>query len=162
MELLRLIHGYQIVIPGNPLALFPTPYALATLVLFLWSLGPAIKGTVRTGFVVWLRLTWVLTLIPAVTGVILALGGGKVPSATNAGGDLSKYGFPVDPSRNPEHWMYSAFCLLSLYVIEVLVKGRLIKHQTGLRLLPVATLFLYGCAYMVGRVAVFPGSTPGT
>ena len=36
------------------------------------------------------------------------------------------------------------------------------QRDSGLRLLPVATLFLYGCAYMVGRVAVFPGSTPGT
>ncbi|GMA16816.1 hypothetical protein E5F05_16515 [Deinococcus metallilatus] len=160
MEFLRLIHGYQF---GSALALlFPTPYALATLILFLWSLGPALKGVVRTGFLVWLRLTWVLTLIPVVTGVILAVGGEKVPSATNVGGGLTKYGYPVDPSRDWEHWMYSAFALLSLYVIEVLVKGRLISHRRGLRYLPVATLFLYGCAYMIGRVAVFPGSTPGT
>ncbi|WP_019584949.1 hypothetical protein [Deinococcus apachensis] len=160
MDLLRLIHGYQF---GTALALlFPTPYALATLVLFLWSLGPAIGRQVRTGFLVWLRLTWALTLIPVVTGIILAVGGAKVPSAVNVGGGLTRYGLPYDPSRDWEHWMYSALCLLSLYVIEVLVKGRLIRHQTGLRYLPVATLFLYGCAYMVGRVAVFPGSTPGT
>lgn len=171
MDVLRLIHGYQF---GSALALlFPTPYALATLVLFLWSLGPALKGEVRQGFLVWLRLTWVLTLLPVVTGVILAVGGEKVPSATRASadylrehcgqvGDLSKYCLPVDPSRDWEHWMYSAFALLSLYIIEVLVKGRLISHRRGLRYLPVATLFLYGCAYMVGRVAVLPGSTPGT
>lgn len=160
MDLLRLIHGYQF---GSSLALlFPTPYALATLVLFLWSFGPALKREVRTGFMVWLRLTWVLTLIPVATGVILAVGGARVPSAVNVGGGLTRYGLPYDPSRDWEHWMYSAFALLSLYVIEVLVKGRLIRHQTGLRYLPVATLFLYGCAYMVGRVAVLPGSTPGT
>jgi hypothetical protein len=160
MEFLRLVHGYQF---GSSLALlFPTPYALATLILFVWSLGPALKGTVRTGFLVWLRVTWVLTLLPAVTGVILAVGGLKVPSATDVGGGLSKYGLPADPSRNWEHWMYTAFVLLSLYVIEVLVRGRMIEHRRGLRYLPVATLFLYGCAYMIGRVAVFPGSTPGT
>ena len=160
MELLRLIHNYQF---GSSLALlFPTPYALATLVLFVWSLGPALKGEVRFGFLVWLRLTWALTLIPAVTGVILAVGGAKVPSATDVGGGVSKYGLPTDPSRDWEHWMYSAFCLLTLYVIEVLVKGRTVPHRSGLRFLPVATLFLYGCAYMIGRVAVLPGSTPGT
>lgn len=85
-----------------------------------------------------------------------------MPSATNVGGGLSKYGLPVDPSRDWEHWMYSALCLLTLYITEVLVKGRLVPHRPGLRFLPVATLFLYGCAYMIGRVAVFPGSTPGT
>ncbi|WP_216318663.1 hypothetical protein [Deinococcus aestuarii] len=160
MDLLRLIHNVQF---GSSLALlFPTPLALGTLVLFLWSLGPALKGTVRTGFLVALRVVWVLTLLPAVTGVILAVGGAKVPSAVNVGGGLTKYGLPYDPSRDPEHWMYTAFVLLSLYVIEVLVRGRLVEHRRGLRFLPVVTLFLYGCAYMVGRVAVFPGSTPGT
>ncbi|GAA5514976.1 hypothetical protein Dcar01_03740 [Deinococcus carri] len=171
MEFLRLIHGYQF---NNALALlFPTPYALVTLILFLWSFGPAIKAQVRLGFLVWLRIVWALTLLPVVTGVILAVGGEKVPSATRASaaylrehcpavGDFSRYCLPVDPSRDWEHLMYTAFALLSLYVIEVLVKGRMIPHRTGLRFLPVATLFLYGCAYMVGRVAVFPGSTPGT
>ncbi|MCP2013191.1 hypothetical protein L1280_000319 [Deinococcus sp. HSC-46F16] len=160
MELLRLIHGYQF---NNALAfLFPTPYALATLVLFVWSLGPALKGELRGGFLAWLRVTWVLTLIPVVTGVILSLGGAKVPSATAVQDGLTKYRYPADPSRDWEHWMYSAFCLLSLYVLEVLVRGKLVEHRRGLRFLPVVTLFLYGCAYMVGRVAVFPGSTPGT
>ncbi|MCD0166628.1 hypothetical protein [Deinococcus sp. 12RED42] len=160
MEFLRLIHGYQF---NNAFALlFPTPYALATLVLLIWSVAPALKGRVGPGFMVWLRLTWVLTLLPGVTGVIMALGGAKVPSATDVGGGLSKYNYPADPSRDWEHWMYAAFCLLSLCVLEVLVRGRLIEHRLGLRFLPVVTLFLYGCAYMVGRVAVFPGSTPGT
>ncbi|GAA5435199.1 hypothetical protein ACMT4L_11585 [Deinococcus sp. A31D244] len=160
MEFLRLIHGYQF---NSGLAqLFPTPYALATLVLFVWSIAPAVKMRIGGGFMLWLRVTWVLTLLPAVTGVILALGGAKVPSATDAGEGVSKYGFPVDPSRDWEHWMYAGLCVISLYVIEVLVRGRLIEHRVGLRLLPVATLFLYGCAYMIGRVAVFPGSTPGS
>lgn len=160
MELLKAIHGYQIV--GFPLPLFPTPLAFATLVLFLWSLAPAIKGTVSFSFLVWLRLTWVTFLLPAAIGVILAVGGAKVPSATDIGAGATKYGYRVDPSRDLEHWMYVAFSLLSLYFIEVLVKGRMIEHRTGLKYLPVATLFLYGVAYMIGRVAVFPGSTPGT
>ncbi|MFC4637317.1 hypothetical protein [Deinococcus hohokamensis] len=160
MDLLRLIHGYQF---GTSLALlFPTPYALATLILFVWSLAPALKGTVSRSFLVWLRVTWALTLIPGVTGVLLALGGAKVPSATNVGGGLTRYGLPYDPSRDGEHWMYAAFALLTLYLLEVLVAGRMIRHERGLKFLPVATLFLYGCAYMVGRVAVLPGSTPGT
>lgn len=160
MEFLRLIHGYQF---GSSLALlFPTPFALATLILFVWSLGPALKGTVGFSFLVWLRITWALTLIPGVTGVILALGGAKVPSATDVGGGLTKYGLPYDSSRDPEHWMYAAFSLLTLYVIEVLVKGHMVEHRRGLKFLPLATLFLYGCAYMVGRVAVLPGSTPGS
>ncbi|MFC4425929.1 hypothetical protein [Deinococcus navajonensis] len=171
MDLLRLIHGYQF---GTSLALlFPTPYALATLILFVWSLAPALKGTVSRSFLVWLRVTWALTLIPGVTGVLLSLSGARVPSATRAAadylqehcgrtGDLSRYCQPVDPSRDGEHWMYAAFALLTLYLLEVLVKGRIIRHERGLKFLPVATLFLYGCAYMVGRVAVLPGSTPGT
>lgn len=160
MELLRAIHGYQF---GSALALlFPTPYALSTLILLVWSLAPAVKGTVSRSFLVWLRVVWALTLIPVATGVILALGGAKVPSATDIGNGGSKYGYLVDPSRDLEHWMYSAFALISLYVIEVLVKGRLIEHKSGLKYLPVATLFLYGVAYMIWRVAVLPGSTPGT
>ncbi|QFP76835.1 hypothetical protein [Deinococcus sp. AJ005] len=160
MDLLRAIHGYQF---GSSLAfLFPTPYVLATLILLVWSIAPAVKGVVSGSFTVWLRIVWVLTLIPAATGVILALGGLKVPSATDIGNGGSKYGFVVDPSRNIEHWMYSAFALLSLYVIEMLVAGRMIDHRNGLKYLPVATLFLYGVAYMIWRVAVLPGSTPGT
>ncbi|BDP41168.1 hypothetical protein DAETH_11370 [Deinococcus aetherius] len=171
MEFLRLVHGYLF---DTPLALlFPTPYTLSALILFVWSLGPALKRQVGRGFLVWLRVVWVLTLIPAVTGVILAVGGAKVPSAVRANteylqencrqvGDLTRYCLPVDPSRDWEHWMYTGLALLSLYVIEVLVKGRLVEHRSGLRFLPVATLFLYGVAYMVVRVALLPGSTPGT
>ncbi|UQN06923.1 hypothetical protein [Deinococcus sp. QL22] len=160
MELLQAVHGYQFF--GAWAKLTPTPYAMVTLVLFIWSIAPALKGVVRSGFIFWLRVTWFFTLLPAVTGIILALNGQAVPSATAAAGGLTKYGFEPDPSRNWEHWMYSAFALLSLYVLEVLVRGKLIEHRTGLRFLPVVTLFLYGVAYMVGRVAVLPGSTPGT
>lgn len=157
MDILKQIHDLSI--PNIfPVPLLPTPLALVSFILFLWSLGPALKQEVRFGFLVWLRLTWAALLIPAVTGVILAVGGLKVPSATDAGGGMTKYGYKVDHVRDGEHMMYAAFCLISLYVIEVLIKGRLIEHKLGLRFLPVVTLFLYGAAYMVGRVAVFPGS----
>lgn len=158
MDILKLLHDYS---PPNPFP-FPSPFnsplAFFTLVLFVWSLGPALKKEVRFGFLVWLRLTWAAFLIPAVTGVILAVGGLKVPSATDAGHGLTKYGYHVDPVRDGEHLMYAVFALLSLYIIEVLVKGRMVSHQRGLGYLPVVTLFLYGAAYMVGRVAVFPGN----
>ena len=158
MDILKVIHDLQLP-PILPIALWPTPIALATFVLFLWSFGPALKPEVRLGFLVWLRLTWAALLIPAVTGVILAVGGLKVPSATDVGDGLSKYGFKVDPNRDWEHIMYAAFSLLSLYVIEMLIKGRMIEHKIGLKFLPVVTLFLYGCAYMIGRVATFPGNS---
>lgn len=157
MDILKQIHDLQLP-PLLPLPLWPTPFALATFVLFLWSFGPALKQEVRFGFLVWLRLTWAALLIPAVTGVILAVGGLKVPSATDVGGGLSKYGFRVDPNRDLEHLMYTFFALLSLYLIEILMRSTAIERRIGLRLLPVATLFLYGCAYMVGRVATFPGN----
>lgn len=160
MEFLRLLHGYHF---NSPLGIFlSTPYAVATLVLFVWSLGPALKGRVGPGFLIWLRLTWVLTLLPVATGVILAVGGAKVPSATDVGGGLSRYGLPADPSRDWEHWMYGAFGLLSLYVIEVLIRGQAVEHRRGLRYLPLATFFLYCVAIRVVQVAVFPGASPGT
>lgn len=160
MELLQAVHGYQFF--GAWAKLTPTPYALVTLVLFVWSIFPAIRGAVHSSFTAGLRVTWFFTLLPAVTGILLALNGLKVPSATAAAGGLTKYGFEPDPSRNWEHWMYSLFALMSLYVLEILVRGKLIDHRVGLRFLPVVTLFLYGVAYMIGRVAVLPGSTPGT
>lgn len=160
MELLRTLHNLRF---DTPLGLFfSNPLVAASLVLFVWSLGPAIKGTVGRGFVLWLRLSWAAFLLPAVTGVILALGGLKVASATDAGGGMTRYGFEADPSRDWEHWMYVAFVLLSLYIVEVLAGGRMVEHRVGLKFLPVVTLFLYGCAFMIARVAVFPGSTPGT
>lgn len=157
MDILKQLHDLQLP-PLLPLPLWPTPIALVTFVLFLWSFGPALKTEVRLGFLVWLRLTWAALLIPGVTGVILAVGGLKVPSATDVGGGLSKYGYRVDPNRDLEHLMYTAFALISLYLIELLIKGRMIEHQKGLKFLPFVTLFLYGAAYMIGRVATFPGN----
>lgn len=172
MDLLRALHNIQI--PNVlPVPLTPTPLALFCLVLFLWSFGPALKQDVRAGFVVWLRLTWAIFLLPAVTGALLALGGAQVPSATRApaeyirdvcqaSGDLSRHCLPVDPSQNGMHWMYVLFTVLSLIVIEVLIRGRVIERGLGLKALPVVTLFMYGAAYMIGHSATFPGSTPGT
>lgn len=172
MDLLRAIHDLQI--PNVlPVPLIPTPLALFSLVLFLWSLSPALKGEVRPGFLVWLRLTWAAFLIPAATGIMLALGGSKVPSAVRAPadfirencpqpGDLSRICLPVDPSQDHMHWMYVFFTILSLYVIEVLIKGNLVERRVALRALPVVTLFMYGAVYMIGHTATFPGSTPGT
>jgi hypothetical protein len=161
MAFIKWLHDWQV---ATPFALvIPTPLAIACFVLFLWSFGPAIKLRVGRPMVLWLRLTWALTLLPAVTGIILAVGGGKTASAVAAAGQTTtRYGYPPDPSRNLEHWMYAAFILLSLYIIEVLVQGKLVKHNPGLRYLPLVTFFMWGCAFMVYRVAVLPGSTPGT
>lgn len=164
MEFLRLIHDFQIV--GFPLPLFPTPFALLTLVLFVWSLGVAWTGRVTPGFLAWLRLTWLGLIVPALTGTLLALGGAKVPSAVDIGGGKTKYGLPFDPTQEGMHLLYSGFALLTLVLLELLLSGKLatpgaLSQSRLLRLLPVATLFLYGCAYMAGFVATFPGSTPG-
>ncbi|WP_291424269.1 hypothetical protein [Deinococcus sp.] len=162
MDFLKLIHDLEIpnLFPQLP-PLLPTPLALFTFVLFVWSFGPALKTQVRFGFLVWLRLTWAAFLLPAVTGVILAVGGLKVASATDVGHGLTRYGYKVDPVRDGEHLMYTAFALVSLYLIEMLIKGGMIEHKKGLKYLPAVTLFLYGAAYMVGRVAVFPGNNVG-
>lgn len=161
MSVLQALHNWQF---NSALALlFPTPFALACLVLFVWSLVFLWRPVVTAGFrwVTW--ACWALFLLPAVTGVLLALTGHKVPSAVAAAGtDATKYGFAPDPSRNWEHWMYSAFALLSLLLIPPLTSGRLFRPEVGARLVPAVTFFLYGVAYMIGRVAVFPGSTPGT
>ncbi|ADV67112.1 hypothetical protein [Deinococcus maricopensis] len=173
MSLLTSLHDLQF---RTGLAfLFPTPLALATLLLFLWSLRFLARTDVPRAFVTLVRVTWVLALLPAITGVLLALGGAKTASATRATAeelarncpaatpaqDLTRYCLPYDPSRNLEHWMYASFVILSLVMIELMLRGRFLSERTALRLIPVAALFLYGVAYMVGRVAVFPGSTPG-
>lgn len=188
IELLRAIHGYNFpfsveLLDAVPLlALIPTPLALASLVLFIWSLAPAVKGEVGTGLRGWLRLTWLLTLLPMVTGIALAVGGGKVPSAVLApdpaalgascqayaarqgwaADTLTRYCLPVDPARDLEHWMYTSFTLLSLLAVEALVHrrwdGNFLGVGLGLKILPVITLFLYGCVYMIGRVAALPGN----
>ncbi len=157
MAFLTWLHNWQI---ASPFALvIPTPLAVACLVLFLWSFGPAIKLRVGRPMMVWLRFTWALTLIPAVTGVILAVSGSKVASAVAAAGQATtKYGYPPDAKRNGEHWMYAAFVVLSLYIVELMIQGRFVKRETALRYLPLVTFFMWGCSFMVYRVAVLPGS----
>lgn len=159
MDLLRTLHGYQ----GIPFFLFVTPFAFTTFVLFVWSGVVAARGQVDRGFRAWLGLTWLTFLIPAVTGVILALSGSKVASAVDIGGGKTRYGLPYDPTQEFMHLLYPGFALLTLLLIVPLLRGQLplLSERRRLWILPVATLFLYGCAYMAGFVAVFPGSTPG-
>ncbi|MCY1702510.1 hypothetical protein [Deinococcus sp. SL84] len=186
IEFLKALHNF--VWPDTWVAVFPllaltpTPLALATAVLFVWSLAPAFKGQVGAGFLGWLRLTWALTLLPAVTGIILAVSGGKVASAVpvdlatlpqwcqdaaaQAGLEqVTRYCQPVDPPRDLEHWMYTGFTVLSLLAVEALARdrwnGEFLGVNIGLKLLPVITLFLAGCVYMIGRVAVLPGNSAG-
>lgn len=188
IEFLKAVHGYSFPFSADLmdavplLALIPGPLALTSLVLFIWSLAPAFKGEVGAGFVAWLRLTWVLTFIPMVTGIALAVSGGKVassvlaPTGTDFGTEclnyaarngwatetLTRYCLPVDPARDLEHWMYTSFTLLSLLAVEALARrrwdGNFLGVGLGLKLLPVITLFLYGCVYMIGRVAILPGN----
>lgn len=161
MEFVRLIHGYLFDGEWSKwVLLFPTPLALVTLVLFVWSIGPAINHIVRPSFVLWLRLTWFMFAYPAVLGLVLAIEGRMVPSAVAVTTDgLSKYGLPADPKRHLEHLMYAGFALLSLYVIELLIKEKLFEKEIAYKILPVVTLFLYGVVYMIGRVAIFPGNS---
>ena len=176
MAFITWLHNWQLSTPFG--LLIPTPLAVVTLVLFVWSIGPAIKLKVGRPMVWWLRLTWVLTLLPAVTGTILALGGGKVASAiatTNptiiqkcaeagakVAGGITRYCNQPDPKRNLEHWMYAGLAIVSLYIIEVLIAGKLVSPKIGLRVLPLVAFFLWGCCFMVYRVAVLPGASAGT
>ena len=159
MDVLRALHGYSF--DFDLAFLFPNLFALASLILFFWSLRPALRGELSSGFVMGVRVTWLTFLLPAVTGILLTLGGGKVPSAVDVGGGKTKFGTPYDPTQEGMHWLYGGFGLLSLIVIELLIRGEVIERRTGLRVLPVVILFMYGCAYMVGHVAFYPGSTPG-
>ncbi len=158
MDLLRAFHDFTF---GTALAkLFPNPFTLVCFVLMLWSVAPALRGAVDRGFVWLTRLSWLVFALYGLSGVALALSGLKVASAVaEAGKTVTKYGFLPDAKRNPEHWMYSVFALGSLFFIEVLIAGKLIDRRRGLYFLPVVTLFLWGCAYMIGRVAVFPGES---
>lgn len=157
MELLKDIHRLALPIPvvGHHLVFL-------TALLTVWSLVLAVRATVPVGFVYLLRLSWVAFGINTLTGLILGVAGQRVPSAVPAtpGGRLTTLNLPVDSSRHWEHLMYAAFALLTLYAIEVLIAGRVVPRQVGLRFLPVATLFLIGVAYMAVRVAYLPGSTP--
>ncbi len=156
MDLLRAFHDWTF---NTSLAkLFPNPFTLACFLLLAWSVIPAITGTLSRGFVLLTRLSWAVFVLSGVSGVLLAISGHKVASAVAAAGSsVTKYGFMPDPKRNLEHWMYTVFALGSLYFIELLIAGKLIERRKGLYFLPLVTLFLWGCAYMIGRVAVFPG-----
>lgn len=156
MDLLRAFHDLTFNTPYAKLA--PNPFTLVCLILMIWSVVPAIRGVVDVGFTFVTRLSWAVFLLFGASGIVLAATGLKVPSAVvEAGKTVTKYGFLPDPKRNLEHSMYAVFALASLYFIEVLIAGKVIERRKGLYFLPVVTLFLWGCAYMVGRVAVFPG-----
>ncbi|AWN23456.1 hypothetical protein DKM44_09640 [Deinococcus irradiatisoli] len=158
MDLLRAFHDFTF---NTSLAkLFPNPFTLACFLLLVWSVAPAFSGRLGRSFVVLTRLSWAVFGLYGLSGVLLALAGHKVASAVvAAGSSVTKYGFAPDPKRNLEHWMYTVFALSSLYFIEVLIAGKLIERRKGLYFLPLVTLFLWGCAYMIGRVAVFPGES---
>ncbi|WP_161883243.1 hypothetical protein [Deinococcus alpinitundrae] len=159
MDLLRALHDFSF---NTSLAkLFPNLFTLACLLLLIWSIPVALRGVVDRGFILLTRLTWAIFFLYGLSGMLLAASGLKVASAVaEAGKEVTKYGFSPDPKRNLEHWMYTIFALASLYFIEVLIAGKLIDRRKGLYFLPVVTLFLWGCAYMIGRVAIFPGEQP--
>ncbi|GAA4021872.1 hypothetical protein GCM10022631_40160 [Deinococcus rubellus] len=161
MDLLRALHDFSF---NTSLAkLFPNLFTLACLILLVWSVVPALRGVVDRGFVLLTRLSWAIFFLYGLSGVLLAVSGLKVASAVaEAGKTVTRYGFLPDPKRNLEHWMYTIFALASLYFIEVLIAGKLIDRRKGLYFLPVVTLFLWGCAYMIGRVAIFPGEQQAT
>ncbi|AXG98909.1 hypothetical protein DVJ83_06740 [Deinococcus wulumuqiensis] len=159
MDVLRALHGYSFNFDAAFLA--PNPFALTSLLLFVWSFWMLRRDEVTPGFLAGVRLTWLTFLLPALTGIVLTLAGGKVPSAVDVGGGKTKFGTPYDPTQEGMHWLYGVFALLSLLLIESLIRGQFIERRKGLKLLPVVILFMYGCAYMVGHVAFYPGSTPG-
>ncbi|WP_420597166.1 hypothetical protein [Deinococcus sp.] len=157
MDFLRAFHDFGFNTLGAKL--FPNPFTLACFALMLWSLAPALRGAVDSGFVWLTRLTWLIFGLTGVSGILLALMGLKVASAVaEVGKATTRYGYVPDPNRNLEHWMYTVFALVSLYLIERLIAGKLVEPRRGLRFLPLVTLFLWGAAYMIGRVAVFPGN----
>ena len=161
MDLLRALHDLSFN-TWSLARLFPNPFILACFVLLIWSVPVALRGVVDRGFTLLTRLSWAIFFLYGLSGILLAVSGLKVASAVaEAGKEVTKYGFLPDPKRNLEHWMYTVFALGSLYFIEVLIAGKLIDRRRGLYFLPVVTLFLWGCAYMIGRVAIFPGEQPG-
>ena len=168
MDVLRAFHDYKL------FWLWPTPFALCCFVLMIWSVLPALRGRMDRGFVWLTRLSWAVFALYGVSGIILALSGQKVASAVattdariidicakagiSVSGGVTRYCFPPDPQRNLEHWMYTSFCLVSLYLIGRIIAGTLVERRLGLRYLPLVTLFLWGAAYMIWRVAVLPGN----
>ncbi len=160
MDLLRTFHSYDFIQVTSPwVVLVPNPFALATLLVMFWSFGAAFKGQISHGFRVAVRGMWVLFGLYGVSGVLLSLGGAKVASAVAlAGKTVTKYGFAPQAKRDPEHWMYTGFVLLSLFALEALLSGKLVGEKKAARLLPVVTLFMWGAALMIVRVAVVPGN----
>lgn len=159
MDFLRAVHAFALPVPGIGHHLV----FLATL-LFVVSLFMALRPGVPALFVWLLRLNWLAYGINALAGLVLVLSGQKVPSATVArvvnGHPVSPYGFPVDSVRQLEHFMYAGFALITLYVMELLIAGRIVKESPLRRLLFVtATFFLVGVAYMAVRTAYLPGDS---
>lgn len=142
------------------------PHVLAIASLLLTAAGTAyvFSEKLRGLTLLTLRLTWVAFLIPAISGIILLVSGRRVPSTVDIGTGLTRYGCPPDANRGWEHLMYAAFILLSLLALEALLKRGYFEALgvSGLRerlFVPLVALFLYGCAYMVGRVAILPGTS---
>ena len=162
VDFLRSIHSSSIALG----ILFP---AFLFLIQTVWSLYFVVRpaSSVRA-FLTYNRLLSVLVGIITLSGVALSLMGLKTPIATPGvkPGDSMVCGTlacqPLDPSRNWEHWMYTAFIVLSLVFVEVLLSGRLVERKVGARFLGIAAFFAFGAAIMVMRVVFLPGSTPGT
>lgn len=158
MQVLSEIHGFLF---GNPLA--PHPLGLASLLLTVAAVVHIFWPRLRALVLGLLRLNWLAYAVPVISGTILFASGRRTPSATEYEGGLTRYGCPPDPARAWEHLMYAGFVLLSLLAMEALLRrGYLeplgITEGRARLLVPVVALFMYGCAYMVGRVAILPGS----
>lgn len=156
--------------------LVPTPLALAALLLTLVSLlswwpkaRPLLRGVIA--------LNWGIFAWGALSGLLLQLGGGRVRSSYAASedyqlekcghvADLSYYCLPADAARHGEHLMYVFFVGLSLVLMGLLLNNKLpalpLSERWRALLMPSVAFFMYGCAYMVGRVAFLPGHSPGT
>lgn len=161
MDLLKLLHDWSR--NGLPFMLF--------FVQWVWSLSFLWRPVWVGGFMFLSRILFFLVGILAVSGIGLAFMGLHVPIATvGARPDLSVVCnrsstldcLPWDPSRQWEHLMYGAFLVLSSVAVEALYRGTLMEKRQGLRWIPLATLFAFGCAVRVGQVAYLPGATPGT
>ena len=158
MDLLRAFHDFTF---GTALAkLFPNPFTLVCLVLMVWSVAPALRGAVDRGFVWLTRLSWLVFALYGLSGVVLALSG---PQGGERGGrsgqDRHQVRLPARPQAQPGTLDVQRLRAGQLVFHRSLIAGKLIDRRRGLYFLPVVTLFLWGCAYMIGRVAVFPGES---